>query len=170
MSLLNLHRSDHAIDLVSERYDLGFRFGNLKDRSLMSRRIGDFDRILISSSSYLDRIPPIETAADLNRCDFVALENLPKGITLVRDEESVNCVPKRTRVVVNTVAAAKASILAGLGVQRLPRTAVEAELESGALVHILPDWHLPTLGVYAIWPQSGPRKRLTQRLLDFLVG
>ncbi len=45
---------------------------------------------------------------------------------------------------------------------------MEAELASGELVEVLADWALPELGVYAVWPDIGPQKKLTRRLIDFL--
>lgn len=166
---LDLHLSDTAVDLIKEGYDLGFRFGNLKDSSLKTRRVGDFERILVASAAYLRQRPSIDTVDDLKHCDFISLGTLPTGITLTRGKQSQKFEPPKTRIHVNTVAAGKAAILAGLGIQRLPKMAVDNELKNGSLIHVLPDWALPTLGVYAIWPQSGQRKQLTQRLIEHLM-
>ncbi len=59
---------------------------------------------------------------------------------------------------------------AGLGLHHLPLSEIEDDLAAGRLVQVLPDWQLPEMGVYAVWPDLGPRKRLTQRLLDYLIA
>tara|TARA_R110002051_G_scaffold83650_9_gene148343 strand:+ start:25894 stop:26082 length:189 start_codon:yes stop_codon:yes gene_type:complete len=59
--------------------------------------------------------------------------------------------------------------MAGLGIQHLPRGEIEDELVSGKLVQVLPKWGLPDLGIYAVWPDSGPQKALTRRLIDFFI-
>lgn len=90
-------------------------------------------------------------------------------MTLQRDGETVVFEPDNIRLEVDTIATAKSALLAGLGVQHLPLGEIEEELASGALVRVLPDWSLPDLGVYAVWPDIGPQKALTRRLIDFIV-
>ncbi|SEK51197.1 LysR substrate-binding domain-containing protein [Pacificibacter marinus] len=68
------------------------------------------------------------------------------------------------------VNAAKAAVLAGLGIWHLPRSVIEHEIESGQLQRVLPDWNLPTLGIYAVWPDIGPQKALTRRLIDHFTA
>ena len=63
---------------------------------------------------------------------------------------------------------AESAVLAGLGVQHMPIGEIEDELASGALVQVLPDWSLPTLGIYAVWPEIGPQKSLTRRFIASL--
>jgi DNA-binding transcriptional LysR family regulator len=108
--------------------------------------------------------------ADLTRCDFVSMERLPGGITLIRGDETVEFIPERSRVQVNSVGAARSAVLAGLGLQRLPVSEIGADLAAGRLVRVLPDWRLPDLGVHAVWPETGKRSALTRRLVDHLVG
>ena len=83
--------------------------------------------------------------------------------------EIMNTDQGSMRVEVNTVNAAKAAVLAGLGLWHLPLSEIRGELAEGRLVHVLPDWNLPELGVYAIWPDIGPQKALTRRLLDHFL-
>lgn len=89
-------------------------------------------------------------------------------IVLQRAGENVSIEPSNIRIEVDSVAAAKAAILAGLGLQRLPLSEVRHELETGALVEVLPSWRPPELGVYAVWPDSGAPKNLTRRMVDAL--
>jgi DNA-binding transcriptional LysR family regulator len=167
---VTLHSTDQQIDLVAEGYDLAIRLGNMKASALMSRKIGTFERRLVAAPEYLALVGPLDQIADLARCDFVAMERLPDGITLIRGNDTVEVAPERSRVQVNSVGAARSAVLAGLGLQRLPMTEIEDDLATGRLVHVLPDWRLPDLGVYAVWPETGKRSALTRRLVSHLVG
>ncbi len=167
---ISLHSSDKPADLVKEGFDLAIRLGVLADSSLKSRRIGDFARVLIASPDYLATRPPVRTIEDLAGCSFVALSMLPDRMTLEHQGRSVVFEPENFRIEVDSITAAKSAILAGLGVQHLPLGEVEAELASGELVRVLPQWNLPLLGIYAVWPDIGPQKNLTRRLIDFLVS
>lgn len=167
---LTVHSLDRQVDLVSEGYDLAIRLGKLVDSSLKTKRIGMFRRIMVASPQYLATRAPIETLVDLAQCDFVGIAMLSNAITLMKDGESATIEVKRLRLEVDSITAAIAAVKSGLGCQHLPEAEIEAELKNGALVEVLPDWKLPDLGVYAVWPDSGPQKQLTRRMLDYLVA
>ena len=78
--------------------------------------------------------------------------------------------PDRIRWGVDSISTAKTAILSGLGIQHLPTSKAEEELNDGRLVHVLLAWSLPDMGVYAVRPNIGPQKKLTHRLIDFLIG
>lgn len=77
--------------------------------------------------------------------------------------------PNETRIEVNTINSAKAAVLAGLGVKILPLSEVQLELDRGELVNVLPQWTPPVLGIYALWPESSTQKKLTRKLIDFII-
>jgi DNA-binding transcriptional LysR family regulator len=167
---ISLHSSDAPVDLVKEGFDLAIRLGMLSNSSLKSRRIGDFQRVLVAAPSYLATRAPIRTIEDLAACDFVAFTMVSDTITLHRDGRSVSFQPENVRLELDTIGSTKSAIMAGLGIQHLPRGEIEDELASGQLVQVLPKWGLPDLGIYAVWPDSGPQKALTRRLIDFIVS
>ena len=169
MVALSIKSSDRVIDLVSEGYDLAIRLGQLSDSTLKSRRIGSFHRKLVAAPAFLDEAGPVRDLDDLITRDFVSLDMTPDAVTLTRNGEEVTVVPETYRLEVDTVIAGKAAVLAGLGIMSLPFHEIEAELQTGALLDVLPDWQLPVLGIFAVWPDSGQQKNLTRRLIDFLV-
>lgn len=168
MVALTLHTSDHPVDLVKEGFDLAIRLGVLKDSTMMSKRIGSFGRKLVASPSYVAQRPPITTFNDLQDCDFVSMVMLSDTITLLHNGREFSFEPENVRLEVHSLASAKSAILEGLGLQHLPDSEVDPEIARGELVHVLPDWNLPELGVYAVWPDIGPQKKLTRRLIDFI--
>jgi len=165
---VSIHNSDHPVDLVKEGFDLAIRLGVLRDSALKSKRIGTFGRKIVASPDYLAKRPPVRTLTDLQKCDFIAMAMLSDTITLVCKGEQVSFEPERVRIEVHSVSAAKAAILEGLGIQHLPDNEVDIEVADGRLVEVLPQWSPPDLGIYAVWPDSGPQKKLTRRLIEFL--
>ncbi|MEM6384380.1 MAG: LysR family transcriptional regulator [Pseudomonadota bacterium] len=170
MVALTLHSTDRQVDLVRDGFDLGIRLGNLADSSLKTQRIGMFSRRLVATPDYLERRGSPATPEALKSCEFIALAMLPTTITVQKDGEQISFDPDNVRLEVDTVAAAKAAVVAGLGLQRLPLSEVELELASGELVEALPGWRPPDLGVYAVWPDAGSQKKLTRRLVEFLAA
>lgn len=166
---ISLHSSDAPIDLVKEGFDLAIRLGNLSDSSLKNRRIGDFQRVLVAAPSYLANRAPIRTIEDLAACDFVAFTMISDTITLLKGRQSESFQIENVRLEVDSIGSTKSAIVAGLGIQHLPRGEIEKELANGSLVQVLSEWRLPDLGIYAVWPDSGPQKALTRRLIDHFV-
>ncbi|MDB6179391.1 LysR family transcriptional regulator [Paracoccus sp. Z330] len=169
MVAITLHNSDKRDDLVKGGFDLAIRLGTLSDSSLKSRKIGTFRRALVASPAYLASCPPIRSIEDLQNCEFVSIAMLPDTLTLWNQGKSKTISTENTRLEVDTIGAAKSAVIAGLGVQHLPYNEVSSELLSGELAVVLPDWTLPELGIYAVWPEIGPQKQLTRRLLKFLT-
>tara|TARA_R110002126_G_scaffold291758_1_gene456975 strand:+ start:15062 stop:15937 length:876 start_codon:yes stop_codon:yes gene_type:complete len=166
---VTLHGSDEQVNLVAEGYDLAIRLGAMPESALMSRKIGTFERCLVAAPSYLETIEKPRVPQDLARCDFVLLDMLSEKFTLTRGKEEVTCQPEPSRIVVNTVSSARSAVLAGLGLQKLPLSAIEEDLAIGRLVRVLPEWSLPTLNIHAVWPESGHRSSLVGLLLEFLL-
>lgn len=169
MVAVTLHESDEQIDLIKAGFDLAIRLGTLADSSLKSRKVGEFHRILVASPAYLKTIGPMRSLDDLRRAEFISYSMLSDRVTLARGTQKVEFVPELTRIEVNSVAAMKSAIVAGLGIQRMPLSEVEQELASGDLVRVAPDWALPVLGVYAVWPEQGPQRKLTRRFIDYIA-
>lgn len=160
--------SDKNVNLIAEGFDLAIRLGDLADSALMTQKLGSFDRFLVASPSYLDSRPPITSPDDLRHCDFVLTEMLKSNFTLHRGTEEVSIHPENSRILVNSINATRTAVLAGLGLQRLPSQEVHKDIADGKLVHVLPEWSLPKLNIFAVWPASGPRNSLVRLLLDFL--
>ncbi len=88
-------------------------------------------------------------------------------MTLFCDGRAASFQQVNIRVEVDTIASAKSAIIAGLGVQLLPLSEIEEEIAAGKLVLVLPQWGPPDFGIYAVWPDIGPKKALTRRLIAF---
>lgn len=166
---MSVHTSEFPVDLVRDGYDVAIRLGVLSDSALKSRRIGSFGRKLVASPAFLGSQPPIRSIEDLQRCPYISMAMLPDRITLIRGGEEASIVPDTIRMEVHSVSSAKSAVLEGLGLRDLPGSAVSEEIAAGTLAQILPDWSLPDLGVYAVWPDAGPQKKLTRRLIDYLA-
>ena len=168
MVAVSIHNSDHQVDLVKEGFDLAIRLGVLRDSALKNKRIGTFGRKIVASPDYLAKRPPIKTLADLQNCDFIAMAMISDTVTLTCKDEQFSFQPENIRLEVHSMSSAKAAVLEGLGIQHLPDSEVDIEIAEGRLVEVLPQWSPPDLGIYAVWPDIGPQKKLTRKLIEFL--
>lgn len=166
---ITLHGSDEQINLIAEGYDLAIRLGAMPESTLMSRKIGTFERLLVAAPTYLETIEKPAVPQDLTRCDFVLLDMLPDKFVLRRGKAEVTVLPEQSRVVVNSISGARSAVLAGLGLQKLPLSEISEDLATGRLVRVLPDWSMPTLNIHAVWPGSSRRSSLVRLLLEYLL-
>ena len=169
MVVLSLHSSDKPVDLIRDGYDLAIRLGRLADSTLKSRRIGTFYRKIVGSPEYLAKHPKIKDLSELAECDFISLSMVPDQITVRQDGEDITISLQNVRLEVDAVTAGRSAVLTGLGLMSLPLNEIEDDLASGDLVEVCEDWQLPSLGVYAVWPDIGSQRKLTRRLIDYLA-
>ncbi len=165
---ITLRSSDKVDDIIGEGWDLAIRIGRLKDSALKARRLGDFERRLVASPAYLASVETIKTPKDLQHRGFVSIEMVPDTETMSYKDKQQTVSYDQIRIRVDTVRAARSAVLAGLGLQSLPLSEIADDLQQGRLVHVLPNWSLEKLGVFAVWPETGPRSALTRRLLEHI--
>jgi DNA-binding transcriptional LysR family regulator len=167
---ITIRYQDRNFDLVAEGIDLALRMGELPDSALRSRRLGSFGRKLVCAPSYLMTLSKIRTPDDLGDADFVAMEGLADQVVLFNGREEKTLHTNRGRVFVDSFAALRSALRAGLGIQRLPFSIAEHDLKSGALVETLPNWSIPDLGTYGVWPDTSRRSSLTRLLIDHIIA
>lgn len=140
---VRLQLVDRHVSLIDEGVDIALRVAELPDSSLIAVKVGaDVRRIVVASPRYLAENPVIREPGDLARHQIVAMGNFgldhwtfppPAGSSATR---TVGFTP---RIVVNTVRAAAASAVEGLGVTRLYSYHVAEDVREGRLVVVLAD-------------------------------
>lgn len=165
---LDIGTDDRPVELVREGVDCTVRGGVLKDASLLARRLTDLPQLTCASPGYLARhgTPPNpEALADDHSAVnyFHALTGQVRELEFSLPEGGTRAVLLPSQVAVNSPEAYVAACVAGLGLIQLPRHSVQAQLDAGALVEVLPAWCPPPLPVSVLYPharQFSPRVRV----------
>lgn len=134
--------ADRPVDVIAERIDVALRVRTRieGDAALTMRTLAHSRRILIASPALANRLagrgidalgdmPTLSSSGDEGEVVW-RLEG-PEGMRDVRHVPRLSC---------GDFGAIRSAALAGLGVAMLPDHACAAELRSGALVHVLPEW------------------------------
>ncbi len=82
----------------------------------------------------------------------------------------VASVVGKSNVTVNSAEALYEFAARGLGVTAIPEHLACRGFDRGDLVHVLPEWKLQPLGLFAVWPSQSRRENLTTLFVRFLVG
>ncbi|MFM2055668.1 MAG: hypothetical protein RLY71_53 [Pseudomonadota bacterium] len=170
---LEVTLSDRVVDLVDEGYDLAVRIARLPTSSLVSRKLTSTRMVLCASPEYLRMHGTPAHPSELADRAVMAYSLLSLGENWVfegPDEVPGPVTVKiNPRMRTNSGDSCRSVALAHGGIVLQPTFLVGAELQSGELVEVLPQFRSLELDVYAVYPT---RKHLTPKvrvLIDFLV-
>ncbi|NOK35534.1 LysR family transcriptional regulator [Corallococcus exercitus] len=152
---VELFCTDRAVDLMEEGFDLAVRAGRLPDSSLMARRLGDIEWLVVASPEYLKARGTPRTPSDLAKhdCLFFGTSLASNVWTLHAGGRSVD-VKVSGRLVINEPDMLRAVTLLGTGVALIPGQQCVEDLESGRLQRVLPDWSSAGAPVHAVYPPT----------------
>ena len=161
---IDLRLNDGFSDLVEEGIDVAVRIGELADSSLVARRIGTTQRVLIASSEYLRSLPKglkaPKVPQDLERHNCIVYSELATQNAWIFTAGPGATVEEGTQVTVraqgnlqtNSSEVIRASVLSGMGIGYSPTWLFEEELASAELRVLLPDWPAPSLPIHLVSP------------------
>lgn len=168
---IDLLISDTRQDLVAEGVNVALRLGTLPaDSNLLARRLGQAPRLLIASPAYLERAGTPRSPDDLVHHAMI-LGPATSGRELrFRRGTRTRTVRVEARMSVGANEASTAAAVAGLGLSVNSAWGCRAEVESGALVVVLPEWTLPPVDFHAVFP---PRRvavlPAARKFVDYLA-
>jgi DNA-binding transcriptional LysR family regulator len=164
---IDLRTSDHIVDLIEERIDVAIRFGWLPDSSLRAVKLGDFTQCVVASPEYLQGIKPPEKPEDLANLDWIALTLLPTPLTwdFSNNVGEKRIVHVKSRIKVDSTGALCAMIQQGSGVSILDHFNAREGMQANKMVQLLPEWTLPSAGIYAVYP---PGRQVSAKIRIFI--
>lgn len=158
--------TDRAVDLMEEGFDVAVRAGHLPDSSLMARRLGDIERLVVASPEYLQARGAPKTPSDLTKheCLFFGKSLEGNVWTLHAGGRSVD-VKVSGRLAVNEPDMLRAVTATGVGVALIPGQQCLEDLASGKLQRVLPDWSSAGAPVHALYP---PTRHHVPKVMAFI--
>jgi DNA-binding transcriptional LysR family regulator len=170
--VLDISHTDKVVDLLEDRADVAIRAGPLKSSSLIARKLGAIGKIIVASPAYLQQHREPRSAQELlahRRIGFSYARSV-EGWPVRQDGETIT-LPVTPGVQVGDGEAMRHMALSGVGLARLARFTVRADIEAGRLVPVLedlnPDDTEEFCAVYI--GQGGPLPARIRALLDFLA-
>lgn len=154
------------LDLIAENVDIALRFGELSDSTLVAQRIGRSVRYLVASPDYLKgrALPSKPEELRDHQCVLLNGRNNEAEWHLVSGRKSVK------QAVSGPISSkdhhsVSAFTYRGHGIGLLPSTYCDAQIASGELVRLLPEWSSPEIFIHAVYPT---RRFLPAKLQVFL--
>jgi DNA-binding transcriptional LysR family regulator len=167
---MELRVSDTYQDLVAEGVDVAIRLGSLSDSTFGARKLATLPRFVVAAPSYLKTHGIPKRPADLanHNCIF-GPNGFDRASWLFKRRNTIISVDVAGRIYTDSGPGVYASAIAGLGIAQASAAMCGAELQSGTLVALLPDYTLEPVDVHAVFP-GGPRPSTkVQAFIDHLM-
>ena len=164
---------NRRVDLINEGIDVALRVRDVgdEDPALVTRRLNRAQMQLVASPDFVRQHPvkhpselaalPVLGAAEADRLVHLRLLN---AVGQAED------LALEARLSIDDFVVRKAAALAGLGFTALPLLHCETELANGELVHLLPDWSMPSGFLQAVYPHRRGVLPAVRAWIDHLVA
>lgn len=165
---LEIGCDDRPIDLLEEGVDCVIRVGHPLDSTLVARRVGTMQFLLVASPEYLQTYGRPTHHDDLQRHQAVHFFSSKTGKVrnfILEHGGEEQEVPTNRKLAINNGDAIVAAALAGIGVCQVPTFMVQGYLNEGKLERVLGDYPTGSLPLNALYPQN---RHLSTKVRTFI--
>jgi DNA-binding transcriptional LysR family regulator len=170
----SLMLSDRPTQVSDDMWDLMVHIGELRDSTLVSRRLAPNRRILCAAPRYLALRGEPRHPDELRAHDCIALRENDEDVTMWRFMPKHHGTPANVRIepslMSNDGGTVRDWALAGLGIIARSEWDVAEHLVAGRLVPLLGGWQLPDADIVALISSRHGRSLRATRFLDHLYA
>ncbi|VAV96580.1 Transcriptional regulator, LysR family [hydrothermal vent metagenome] len=167
--IIHMDFNDRRVDLIEEGYDLAIRIADLKDSSLVARKLAPIRMAVCASPDYITRKGLPETPEDLKNHDILFYASSDNGKWQFSTPNGrTRSITLPARIISNNGDFLKDAAIKGFGIVRSPTFIVWQELRAGKLQLLLDDYHFTGLHAYAVYPETRHLPLRVRRFIDFL--
>ena len=144
---------DRTVDLIQEGIDVALRMGRLLDSGLTARRIASGPQVVVGTPAYFARAREPAAPGDLAVHEAVIYDQGGGGEdwTFQRDNTEI-AVTLKGRLRVSAAEGVRAAVLADAGIAIASEWMFAPEIKDGMVKVVLPDWKLPRIDLWAVFP------------------
>lgn len=167
------HFDNRQVDLIAEGFDAAIGAGIELSAGIVARELARVHVIAVASPSYLAGKALPRTPAALASFDGIVMRSPRSGRirswTMRNAAGREMAVELEARAVMNDMQAMCRSAMLGLGVALIAVPDVLPQLESGALVRLLPDWYVDVGSILLYFTGKRLLSAKTRVFVDFVV-
>lgn len=168
---LSWRLEDQAIRFAEVGCDCWIKVGPVPDETLVVKRVGRVERLVVASPPAVGGQSAPETPRDAEKRAWLALGPFEGDrISLKSPEGDRVSLRPQVRMTTNNIFALREAALMGLGLAVLPRWFIDRELEEGQLIDVLPSWRAPTLLVHLAFLPGRHQPRRLRVFLDTMLA
>lgn len=163
---VDLKLSDTIVDLVEGGFDVAIRNAELKDSSLIAKKLVSDKRVLCASTDYIERCGCPTTPTELANHNCITLPNLDTW-SFKTNKGAFN-IKVSGNFKTDNGEAIRDACVSGLGITVNSTWSAFKQLASGQLVEVLPNYPLISqTAIWAIYPSSRQLAPKVRAFIDF---
>lgn len=148
---VEMHLTDNFVDIIRDGFDVAIRIGELRDSSLVARKLAPENRVICASPKYLAEAGMPKSLADLetHNCLLAGAQDVwrlegPEGQVQARVRGNVRS---------NSAEFIRDALMSGLGIALRSTWEIGNEIKSGSLEVVLPKYRgSSAVGIFAVYP------------------
>lgn len=166
---IDVDMSDRMVDLIGEGFDLAVRIGNLRDSSLIARRLAKVQAVLCAAPSLLERHGTPTTVEDLNGLQLLVYTGAERGeiASYTAPDGSKGSLDLPTALKSNNGDFLRDAAISGIGLVLQPSFIVHKAIEDGTLVPILRDHSFTPVTIHVVYPQTRHVSARARAFIEF---
>ncbi len=170
---LEISVSDATVDILTEGFDVGIRFGDKVEDGMIARPLtANQPEALFASPRYLAQHGVPTIVDELRQHKFIQYRFITSHqlapLRLNVEGETVT-IATSTALIVNDTDLLIDAALNGIGLCRIIEPIVAKHLETGALVPILESYWYDYVGLYVYFHKDAQKAKRVRVLIDFLL-
>lgn len=161
--------TDRVVDLVEEGFDVALRAGRLADSTLIVKKLGAIQRLVVASPDYLARRGRPTSPEDLRDHECILFRAGQEGpVWRLEGPGGVIDVAVSGRFVANNFDLVRDAAIAGHGIALVPASQCCDAIRQGRLEMVLPEWTSPLVQISAVYPSPRHLSPKLKAMLDLL--
>lgn len=171
---LDIHVSNHNVNLITDDYDIAIRGNDLADSGLIARKLEEAELCVVATPDYLKKHGEPIKLEDLKQHECIQFDLPSSGKsapwTFV-DEGKKIYVDVQGKITckddyLSTLILAKS----GAGLMQVYRFTVENELNTGQLVEVLKPYNQTTRPFYLLYPKSDYQSSKLKAFINYMLS
>ncbi|WAC72663.1 LysR substrate-binding domain-containing protein [Roseateles sp. SL47] len=169
---IDLDLTDGFVDLVSQGMDFAVRYGSLADSSLKAKLIGENRRVVCAAPSYLQRRGRPSHPDDLvhHDCLIMRFGLNSDRVWNFRIHGQPHSVTVKGRRTANNGELVRRWCLQGHGLCRKSVWDVQADLDAGRLVELLPEFNADRSALQIVYAPTRVQPRRVRSLIELIAA
>lgn len=170
---LEVSISDATVDILSEGFDLGIRFGDKVEEGMIARPLtAPLKEAIVAAPSYLASFGQPHTPQDLAKHKFIQYRFLTSNQLAplrLNDQGEVLHLDTNTALIVNDTDLLLDAAQKGLGLCRAITPMVNKYIASGDLKPVMSEYWYSYAGLYVYFHRNSQKAKRVRVLIDFLL-
>ncbi|MFK5947310.1 MAG: LysR substrate-binding domain-containing protein [Methylococcales bacterium] len=173
---IRIWATDRKVNLIEDGVDIALRVGELKDSSLVARKLLKYRHILVASPTYIEKMGMPKYPSELSQHSLLSFTESFGDANWKFMKDGVTEIHKvHERLALNDHVGIQIAAESDLGITEIPSIICGEALHAKRLIEVLPDWqfcamcHSSHVTLSAVYPCKQNLSRSVRMFKDFCV-